>query len=71
MMSANRENFDAEQQVLSRLADVLLRNEQLATEIFGTAASEVELLDEPGPLALRILVGDVAWHVGVDRYPST
>jgi hypothetical protein len=71
MMSANRENFDAEQQVLSRLADVLLRDEQLATEIFGTPASEVELLDEPGPLALRILVGDVAWHVGVDRYPST
>jgi hypothetical protein len=71
MMSANREIFDAERQVLSRLADALLRDEQLAAEIFGASVSEVELLDEPGPLALRVLVGDVAWHVGVDRFPST
>lgn len=69
-MSDNEEIFDAEQGVLGRFGDVLLREEEFATEIFGAPVSEVELLAEPGPLALRVVVGSVRWDVGVDRYPS-
>ena len=68
-MSDNQAIFDAERQVLSRLADALLQDEQLATNIFGAPVSEVELLDEPGPLALRVVAGDVSWDIGVGRYP--
>jgi hypothetical protein len=69
-MNDNQEIFDAEQQVLARLGDALVGDEQLATGIFGAPVSEVELLVEPGPLALRIAVGDVAWHLGLDRFSS-
>jgi hypothetical protein len=66
----NEEIFDAERQVLARLADALLRDEELATEIFGAPVSEVELLAEAGPLALRVVVGSVIWDVGVERNPA-
>jgi hypothetical protein len=71
MMGGNEEIFDAERQVLARLADALLGDEQLATDVFGGSVSEVELHDEPGPLALRITVHSVRWYVRVGRYPTS
>jgi hypothetical protein len=35
MMGDGEEIFDAERQVLARLADALLGDEQLATDVFG------------------------------------
>jgi hypothetical protein len=70
MMSGNEEIFDAERQVLARLADALLGDEQLATDVFGAPVSEVELHGAPGPLAPRISVRSTRWYVRVGRYPA-